>query len=150
MSKAGNIEIRRYQDSDEDAVISLWEEAFPNDPPRNEPLSNIKMKMTYQPYLFFVALLDGELAGTVMAGYEGHRGWVNFMAVSKTFRQCGIGAALMKHAEKELRTIGCIKLNLQIRTGNSEVVEFYEALGYHVEEIISMGKTLVDDFPPGK
>lgn len=150
MSRANKPEIRRYQDSDEDAVISLWQEAFPNDPPRNEPRSNIKMKVTYQPYLFFVALLDNELVGTVMAGYEGHRGWVNYLAVRKGHRRAKIGQALMSYAEDELREIGCIKLNLQVRKTNSEVIEFYETLGYKVEEVVSMGKTLVDDFPPGK
>ncbi|MFQ5606379.1 MAG: GNAT family acetyltransferase [Candidatus Zixiibacteriota bacterium] len=143
--KVEDLTIRPYQDSDEDAVVSLWREAFPNASARNDPRMNIRMKLAFQPELLFVALKDGELVGTVMAGYEGHRGWANFAAVRKKLRRSGIGVALMKHAEQELRKIGCIKLNLQVRKTNAEVIRFYETLGYNVEEIVNMGKTLVDE-----
>lgn len=137
-----DLEIRSYQDSDKAAVIKLWEEVFPGAPAHNPPAKDIERKLGVQPDLFFVAQYESKLVGTAMAGFDGHRGWVYYVATDPELRRMGIGAALMKHVEKELVKFGCHKLNLQVRSSNTEVVEFYKRLGYKVEERVSMGKLL--------
>lgn len=136
------IQIRPYSESDEAAVAELWREVFPDSPSWNHPETDIRRKLSVQRELFLVATLDSEIVGTAMAGYDGHRGWVYYVAVSPRYRRQGIGAALMRHVEQGLASLGCPKLNLQVRASNHEVVSFYEKLGYAAEERISMGKRL--------
>ena len=138
------VEIRAYRDSDEQAVIGLWQTVFPDAPAWNDPASDIRRKLTVQPGLFLVAERNGELIGTVMGGFDGHRGWVYYLVVDPDHRRQGIGAALMRHVEDGLRSLGCHKLNLQVRATNHEVVEFYKRLGYDVEQRVSMGKRLTE------
>jgi ribosomal protein S18 acetylase RimI-like enzyme len=136
------VEIRPYQPADEDEVIELWRAVFPNAPPHNDPGEDIRTKLAVQPELFLVASADGQIVGTAMAGFDGHRGWVYYVAVHPDYRRRGIGSALMMEAEAYLHGIGCRKLNLQIRADNAPVQSFYESLGYSVEQRISMGKKL--------
>jgi ribosomal protein S18 acetylase RimI-like enzyme len=136
------IEIRPYQRTDEKKVVALWKAVFPNAPAHNDPTADIQSKLKIQPELFYVAVTDGHLAGTAMSGFDGHRGWVYYVAVHPDYRRRGIGSALMKKVETTLIQIGCPKLNLQIRADNTQVQSFYESLGYTVEERISMGKRL--------
>jgi ribosomal protein S18 acetylase RimI-like enzyme len=139
----GNLEIRPYLEKDEAGVIALWEEVFPDSPPWNVPKDDIARKLKVQRELFFVADINGEIIGTAMAGFDGHRGWIYSLAVDEEYRKQGIGKALMKRVEKDLRAIGCTKLNLQVRSSNSGVVQFYKNLGYNIEDRVSMGKRLV-------
>lgn len=134
--------IRSYSEPDEATVAELWREVFPGSPSWNQPETDIKRKLVIQRELFLVASIDSELVGTAMAGYDGHRGWVYYVAVSPKHRKQGIGTALMKAVEQRLASMGCPKLNLQVRATNKEVVAFYRKLGYEVEERISMGKRL--------
>jgi hypothetical protein len=143
------IRIRPFAETDETAVIALWREAFPYDPPHRDPAHDIRRKTAYQPELFFVAELDRAVVGTAMAGYDGQRGWVYLVAVSGDHRRRGIGRALMRHVEDTLSSLGCPKLNLQIRGDNAEVVSFYQSLGYQIEERTSMGKLLITDHTTG-
>jgi ribosomal protein S18 acetylase RimI-like enzyme len=136
------LNIRSYECTDSDAVIALWRTVFPDAPAHNDPFSDIQSKMRIQSEFFFVAVEDGKLVGTAMSGYDGHRGWVYYVAVHPDYRRGGIGSALMKKVESALLAIGCPKLNLQIRVGNEQVKSFYESLGYVEEERISMGKKL--------
>jgi ribosomal protein S18 acetylase RimI-like enzyme len=101
--------------------------------------------MAVQPELFFVAESDGDIIGTAMSGFDGHRGWVYYVAVHPDFRRRGIGTLLMRKVEGALVDAGCPKLNLQIRADNATVQAFYESLGYLVEDRISMGKRLSED-----
>jgi ribosomal protein S18 acetylase RimI-like enzyme len=135
-------QIRPYADSDEAAVAELWRQVFPGSPSWNHPETDIQRKLSVQRELFLVAALGSEIVGTAMAGYDGHRGWVYYVAVSPRHRRQGIGTALMNNVEQRLARLGCPKLNLQVRASNHEVVSFYENLGYAVEERISMGKRL--------
>ena len=137
--------IRLYQESDTESVSALWHEVFPNNPSHNAPELVISQKLAIQPELFFVAEIDSAIVGTIMAGYDGHRGWLYTVAVSPQYRRLGIGSQLVRHAESAVIAQGCPKINLQVRADNAEVVMFYEKLGYVVEERISMGKLL----PPG-
>jgi ribosomal protein S18 acetylase RimI-like enzyme len=136
------MEIRPYLESDEAAVARLWREVFPESPSWNHPETNIKYKLAVQRDLFLVALVGSVLVGTAMAGYDGHRGWVYYVAVSPRHRRQGIGRALMSSVEHRLVRLGCPKLNLQVRASNVVAVSFYEKLGYDVEERVSMGKRL--------
>jgi ribosomal protein S18 acetylase RimI-like enzyme len=137
------IEIRPYREGDAPGVVALWREAFPDAPPHNRPDADIRRKLDVQRELFLVALTgDGELVGSAMAGYDGHRGWVYYVAVRRDHRRRAIGSALMARVERDLVARGCPKLNLQVRAGNEAVVAFYRRLGYAVEERVSMGKRL--------
>jgi ribosomal protein S18 acetylase RimI-like enzyme len=139
----GTLAIRPYDESDEAGVIRLWSEVFPDNPPWNEPKADILRKLFCQRDLFLVGVSAGTLVGTVMAGFDGHRGWVHLVAVSPDCRRQGFGRAMMNEAEKRLRMIGCTKINLQVRASNLGVLSFYEKLGYAVEVRVSMGKRLV-------
>jgi ribosomal protein S18 acetylase RimI-like enzyme len=133
--------IRPFTADDREAVIALWQDCRLV-VPQNDPAMDIAAKVRFQPDLFLVALLDGRLVGTIMAGYEGHRGWINYLAVAPDRRRHGLGKALMGAAEKALRALGCPKINLQVRRTNSPVIAFYRALGFNEDEVISLGKRL--------
>ena len=105
----------------------------------------IRNKLRVQPELLLVAEAEGELVGAVMAGFDGVRGWIYHLAVLPEFRRRGIATALVREAEEGLAGLGCPKINLQVRAENADVVEFYRAAGYEVEERVSMGKTLWDE-----
>ena len=134
--------IRSFDISDSDAVEQRWKEVFPNDPPHNAPRKVIQEKMSIQKELFFVAEDNGTIIGTIMSGYDGHRGWLYTVAVKPEFRRRGIGRLLVDHAVAALTRIGCPKVNLQVRSTNTEVIGFYEALGFLIEDRVSMGKRL--------
>ena len=134
--------IRPFADADEAGVVHLWREVFPDNPPWNDPKADIQRKLGCQRELFLVGELEGRVVATVMAGFDGHRGWVHLVAVAPDCRQRGIGRAMMNEAEKRLQEIGCTKINLQVRTSNQTVVSFYQRLGYAIEERVSMGKRL--------
>ncbi len=137
-----SIEIRVYREADERAVADLWREIFPDAPEWNVPERDIWRKLSVQRELFFVACNDDALIGTAMAGYDGHRGWVYYVAVAPANRRQGIGEALMRRVESGLAAAGCPKLNLQVRAENIGVVAFYKKLGYTIEERVSLGKRL--------
>jgi len=136
------MEIRPYEEKDEEAVAKLWREVFSDDPPWNVPEEDIKRKLEVQRELFLVAAIGEEIAGTAMGGYDGHRGWVYCVAVAPAHRREGVGRALMERVEGDLDRLGCHKLNLQVRRNNEETVAFYERLGYSLEDHFSMGKRL--------
>jgi len=131
-------------DAEADAVVALWDVCGLTRP-WNDPRADIARKMTTQPELFLVAEDSGRVVGTVMAGYDGHRGWVNYLAVDPVAQRGGIGRALMTAAEQALLARGCPKLNLQVRVGNDAALAFYRRLGYAVDDVTSMGKRLIPD-----
>lgn len=137
-----SLTIRPYDQSDEEGVIQLWREVFPDNPPWNEPKADILRKLGCQRELFLVGIAAGRVVATVMAGFDGHRGWAHLVAVAAECRQRGFGRAMMNEAEKRLGQMGCTKINLQVRASNQGVVSFYEKLGYGVEERVSMGKRM--------
>jgi ribosomal protein S18 acetylase RimI-like enzyme len=144
---AAAVTIRPFEPADTDAVLAVWQEAFPHyaaddAPPHRDPRRSIAMKCATQPELFFVALCDGRVAGTLMAGYDGHRGWLYSLGVTNDARRLGVGRALIAHAEAALAARGCVKVNLQVLADNDDACRFYEALGYRVEPRISFGKPL--------
>ena len=138
------IKIRAYRGSDEDAVVALWHECGLVRP-WNDPVKDIHRKLRVQSDLFLVGTLSGRLVATVMAGFEGHRGWINYLAVAREYRKQGFGRRLMDEAEACLRAVRCPKINLQIRSSNAEVIGFYRSLGFSVDDSLSMGKRLAND-----
>lgn len=136
------IEIITYGDRHFLEVKSLWEEAFPNDAPWNAAEPAIAEKLRLQPDLLLVAIDGGRVCGSVMAGYEGHRGWISRIAVRKSHRNRGVGSDLLVEAERRLLALGCVKVNLQVVEANSAAVEFYRKSGYGVEPRISMSKLI--------
>ena len=141
---ASMLEIRAYEASDEAPVVLLWQ-ACGLVVPWNDPLKDIQRKLCVQPDLFLVGLSSGKLVATVMAGYDGHRGWINYLAVAPECRRQGFGRRMMDAVEECLRDIGCPKVNLQIRRSNAQAVDFYRSLGFVEDESISMGKRLLQD-----
>jgi ribosomal protein S18 acetylase RimI-like enzyme len=139
---SSTLTIRPYENRDEADVTALWREAFPDDPPRNEPSRVIRRKLAVQPELFLVGQLDGRIVAAVVGGYDGFRGWVNHLAVRDAHRRRGFGRALVAALEERLAGLGCPKVNLQVRATNAEVVAFYKRLGYEIEERVSLGKPL--------
>lgn len=138
--------IRPFTDADEDAVVSLWH-ACGLTRPWNDPHRDIARKRAVQPELFLVGAVDGRVLGSVMAGYEGHRGWINYLAVHPDVQRQGHATRLMAAAEAGLLAVGCPKINLQIRATNAAVIAFYERLGFSDDRVVSLGKRLVQDGP---
>lgn len=136
--------IRSFQSTDEAAVIALWQ-ACGLTRPWNNPALDIVRKLSVQPELFLVGELDGAIVASIMAGYEGHRGWVNYLGVAPAQRGKGLARALMTRVEELLRSRGCPKINLQVRADNADALGFYAAIGYGQDAALSLGKRLIVD-----
>jgi ribosomal protein S18 acetylase RimI-like enzyme len=130
--------IVRYDGKYQKSVVDLWDKCGLL-VPQNDPIEDIQRKTSFQPELLFIALLDGQLVGSVMVGYEGHRGWLNYLAVHPSFQRRGFGTKLVNKAIAELQKLGCPKLNLQVRKRNASVIGFYRHLGFKEEERVSFG-----------
>lgn len=138
------VKIRPFHPDDEPAVIRLWSDCGLV-VPSNDPARDIRRKLAAQPELLLVAADNDRIVGTVMAGYDGHRGWINYLAVDPQYRHRGIAGQMLAEAEKRLRAMGCPKINLQVRTSNRDVIAFYEHLGFRPDNVVSLGKRLVSD-----
>lgn len=136
--------IRPFRPSDEDAIVSLWRRCGLTRPV-NDPRKDIARKSNIQAEWFLVGTLDEAIVATVMTGYDGHRGWLYYVGVDPAHRGRGIGRAMLADVEHRMRALGCPKINLQVRTGNDGAMAFYRALGYAVDDVIGMGKRLIDD-----
>jgi len=136
--------IRPFRQSDQQALISLWQE-LGLATVSNDPQKDIERKLKVNPELLLVAVQDSNLVGSVMGGYEGHRGWINYLAVAPVYQRQGIATLLIQRIETELSLKGCPKINLQVREGNTQVLAFYAALGYLEDKVVSFGKRLVHD-----
>lgn len=134
--------IRPFRAADEARVIELWH-ACNLVVPWNDPHTDISLKIALQPDLFLVACdADGRVIGTVMVGWDGHRGAINYLGVHPAHRQQGVGRLLMHAAEERLRALGCPKINLLVRQTNVDVIAFYERVGYKLDPTVCLGKRL--------
>lgn len=140
------MKIRPFQMADEDTVIQLWIQCGLV-VPHNNPKRDIERKMKLNPEWFLVGEINGQVVSTCMVGYEGHRGWINYLAVRPDLQRTGLGKQIMEHAEKILSDAGCAKINLQVRSTNQGVIRFYESIGYRQDPVVSMGKRLEADTP---
>jgi ribosomal protein S18 acetylase RimI-like enzyme len=138
------MEIRPFHLSDESAVVELWQKCELVRPV-NDPARDIRRKLSVNPELFLLGTIDGKVIASVMAGYEGHRGWINYLAVHPEHRLKGYGRQILAEAEKRLRILGCPKINLQVRAANRAVLEFYQRIGYRLDDVVSLGKRLEHD-----
>jgi ribosomal protein S18 acetylase RimI-like enzyme len=139
-----SILIRPFQEADRDAVIALWQRCSLV-VPWNDPARDIDRKLRVRPEWLLVGEWAGQVVATLMVGYEGHRGWLNYLAVDPELRRRGIGRCLVARAEQILHEAGCPKINLQVRAGNAAAIEFYRALGFQADNVVSMGMRLVSD-----
>ena len=145
MSQASTaLHIRAYQPGDETAVINLWRRCGLVRP-ANDPAKDIRRKLAVDPELLLVGLAGSEVVAAVMVGYDGHRGWINYLAVDPDQQRHGYGRQIMTEVERLLRLRGCAKINLQVRTSNLAVVAFYQSLGFVEDPVISLGKRLEFD-----
>ena len=138
------LEIRNYRRPDQAAVVELWRDCGLV-VPWNDPEKDIHRKLRVQRDMFLVGLLGTRLVATVMAGYEGHRGWINYLSVAPDCQRNGFGRRLIEEAEARLRRLGCPKINLQVRNSNADAIEFYKRIGFSVDDVVSMGKRLQED-----
>lgn len=132
------IVMRKYKPVDKPSLIALWQNAFPNPAPHNEPSLMLDCKLKVDRLLFVVEKY-GEVIGSCIAGYDGHRGWLYTVAIAPELRRKGIGTKLVKHTISELNKLGCVKINLQIGVDNKQLTEFYQSLGFAIEQRTSMG-----------
>ena len=140
------MEIIEYQEKDAEAVIELWSKCQLV-VPSNNPKKDIERKLKVDRDLFLVGIINGKVIASVMGGYEGHRGWINYLAVDPAHRKNGYGRRIMQEVEKRIRAKGCPKINLQVRATSDGVIKFYQSLGYADDKVIGLGKRLVDDEP---
>jgi ribosomal protein S18 acetylase RimI-like enzyme len=138
------VNLRPYAAPDESAVIALWNECGLTRP-WNDPVKDIARKLTVQPELFLVGESDGDVVATAMFGFDGTRGWVHYLAVAPSRQGESLGRAVMAEGERLLTAMGCPKLNLQVRSGNERVIDFYRALGYLPDGAVTLGKRLIAD-----
>ena len=136
--------IRVFDPADEAAVVALWR-ASGLTRPWNDPHRDIARKMTEQPELFLVGTVDGSVMASIMAGYDGHRGWVYYLAVDAAHRGAGHGRTLMREVEQLLEARGCPKINLLVRTTNTQVLDFYRSIGYVPDNAVPLGRRLIPD-----
>ncbi len=138
------MKIIEYREKYQNQVVELWK-ACGLTVPWNDPVKDIRRKLAKDPELFLVGLIDGVVVASVMGGYEGHRGWINYLAVNPKLQKMGYGRQLMDAVEKKIAVQGAAKINLQIRTNNLDVTAFYKSIGYEEDGVIGMGKRLVSD-----
>ncbi len=138
------MQIRRFDTQDTESVVALWRDCHLT-VPWNDPYKDIARKLKVGSELFLVGTLNDTVIASVMGGYEGHRGWINYLAVHPTHQRKGFAGQLVLAIEQKLLALGCPKLNLQIRQGNDAVQAFYESLGYSDDNAMSMGKRLIPD-----
>ena len=137
------VEVRAFQGTDREGLIGLWS-ACELLRPWNDPDRDIDRKLDQDPAGLLVVETDGVVIGSVMVGYDGHRGWVNYLAVHPAHRTRGLGRLLMAAAEDHLTDVGCPKVNLLVRTSNRAALGFYQRLGYVPDDVVSLGKRLDD------
>lgn len=136
--------IRAYQHSDKPHVIELWRQVGLS-APQNNAERDIERKLRVNPELFLVTVAADSVIGTIMGGYEGHRGWVNYLAVNPSHQRQGVARAMMAEVQNKLSSMGCAKINLQVRRNNDDAIKFYQALGYLDDNVVGLGKRLEED-----
>jgi ribosomal protein S18 acetylase RimI-like enzyme len=136
--------VKPYSSQNMDDVIDLWNRCNLLRS-WNDPKKDIKRKLKVNPELFLLGFIDNKLIATVVGGYDGHRGWINFLAVDPAYMQRGFGKQILEAVEEKIRALGCPKINIQVRTDNKDILKFYESNGYKMDKVVSMGKRLEED-----
>jgi len=136
--------IKPYSHQYQDAVVALWCKCKLTRP-WNDAVTDILTKLRVNPELFLLGFVNNKIIASAMGGYEGHRGWINYLAVDPDYQKKGIGKQIVEIIEQKLIALGCPKINVQIRTDNQEAIKFYRSIGYKPDKVISMGKRLIKD-----
>ncbi len=136
--------IRQYNESDLEKVVTLWDDCGLT-VSWNDPRKDIARKTREKRELFLVGEKDGDIVASAMGGYDGHRGWVNYLAVTLTLQGRGYGKLMMREVENRLLKLGCPKINLMVRSTNEQAVRFYEKVGYKTDPVVCLGKRLIPD-----
>lgn len=123
------IEFRALHRSDIGAAVKLWE-VCELTRPWNDPAADAERALGGPSSTIIGSFAAGDLIGTAMTGWDGHRGWVYYLAVDKDFRRWGIGRKLIRHCEDWLGQFGAPKIQLMVRNENSNAARFYEGIGY--------------------
>ncbi len=138
--------VRTFLVEDDAAVLDLWKRC-------NLAISlsrsdlDIKRTMQTHPELFLVGEEDGRVIATVMGGFDGHRGWVDYLAVDPALQRTGLGETMMAEVEQRLRSLGCPMINIQIDQNDAGLIRFAQAIGYSRDPVVSVSKRLIDDAP---
>ncbi len=138
------MDIRAFELTDQDSVIGLWQRCGLLRS-WNDPVRDIERKLEVQPELFLVGTSGARLVASAMAGYDGHRGSVYYLAIDPAHQGRGAGRRMMAEVETRLVALGCPKLNIMVRSSNLAVRGFYEALGYELNDVAVFGKRLIAD-----
>lgn len=136
--------IRPFAEADTEAVVALWRECGLTRP-WNDPYKDIARKLQVQRELFLVGEAEGAIVSSIMAGYEGHRGWIYYLAVAPSHQRRGFARELMERVEAMLLARGCPKISLLVRSTNTAVLEFYARIGYAQDAAVPLGKRLIPD-----
>ncbi|RKR06821.1 ribosomal protein S18 acetylase RimI-like enzyme [Kushneria sinocarnis] len=138
------MQLRPYRNGDEEAVISLWQQCALTRP-WNDPHRDIARKCAEDPTLFLVGTIDEQLMASAMAGYDGHRGWLHYLAVAPEWQGRGYGRELIVAVERLLIERGCPRLMMMVRPGQPRLLEYYRELGYDAGDFTTLGKRLIAD-----
>jgi ribosomal protein S18 acetylase RimI-like enzyme len=136
--------VKPYSSQNMDDVIDLWNRCNLLRS-WNDPKKDIKRKIKVNPELFLLGFIDNRLIATVVGGYDGHRGWINYLAVDPAYKQSGFGKQIMEAVEEKIGALGCPKINIQVRADNKDTLKFYESIGYKIDKVVSIGKRLEED-----
>ncbi len=140
--------IRTFKKEDEQQIIGLWQECNLTTA-WNNPQRDIERKIQDSPELFFVGEIENQIIASCMAGYDGHRGWIYYLAVIPDRQRQKLASEIMDHAEQALRKIGCPKIDLMVRKTNQNVISFYHKIGYNDDPVVVLSKRLQEDQPHG-
>jgi ribosomal protein S18 acetylase RimI-like enzyme len=124
-----------------EAAVALWEEAGLTRP-WNDPRADIRLALAGPASTVLAGRIDGGLVATAMVGWDGHRGWLYYLAVAKAERRRGYGARMARAAEDWLAARQAPKIQLLIRAENQAVIAFYEALGYRRSDSVMLQRVL--------
>ncbi len=124
-----------------ETVVSLWEAADLTRP-WNDPRADFALALASPSSAVLLARHGDSVVGSVMVGFDGHRGWVYYLATAPNVRGNGIGRLLMEQAEAWLKARGCPKIQLMVRSDNHTARGFYDALGYELQDVVTIGKRL--------
>lgn len=138
------MDIRLYSNKDLNAIIGLWNECNLT-VPWNDPVKDIQRKLAVNPDLFFVGVINDTVMASCMAGYDGHRGWIYYLAVKPEYQKKQYAKKIVRHAEKKLHECGCPKINLMVRNTNTSVIGFYKSIGYSDDPVCLLSKRLEND-----
>ena len=138
-----DFEIVEFDEIFRNDVIHLWN-ICDLTRPWNDPNKDIDRILSDQTGKLFLVRKHNKVLGSVVVGYDGHRGSVYYLSVHPDYQKISLGRMLMKHSEDYLLTLGCPKLNLMVRTSNLPVIEFYDQLGYRKDEVVVLSKRLTD------